>query len=299
MSRLLTSILLLFIAISPTFAENPSIAKIDLCLAVSLHPRMSLFDFDRMGFYKVASGLSEKEFSLAIAELRNTASVTQAIDQKNQLEKEILSMEQERAMLTSRLDGVNQPQGEILSKEIQQLVEKQENLRQQIFDINYKIDCPDLTTPAETRKLLDQIEREVLAAVASVAEQQKYAVVLNSAVPYSTDYPGRYKSGPMYGQGIPGINNHIFYSFLASAKAEGRDHEVPPSRNVINWLELTSFPEAVNLLPIKPWPIVLHGGKSILPEVVKLIYENHKISSELIQTINSVIYKIEKEGEKP
>lgn len=296
MNRLLTSILLLFMAISPAFAENnSSIARIDLSLAVSLHPRMSLFDFDRMGFYKVTGGLNEKEFSQAIAELRNSPAITQAMNLKNQLEKEITAMEKDRAILTSRLHGANQQQGEILSKEIQQVADKQENLRLQISDINYQIECPDLTTPAETRKLLDEVEQEILAAVASVARQQKYSVVLNSAVPYSTDYPARYKSGPMYGQGIPGINTHIFYSFLASSKTDAQAHEAPPSRNIINWLELTSFPEAVNLLPIRPWPIVLHGGQSILSDVIKLVYENHKISPELIQTVNSVIHKIEKD----
>lgn len=53
------------------------------------------------------------------------------------------------------------------------------------------------------------------------------------------------------------------------------------------------------MLPIRPWPIVLSGGTSILTDVVKLIYTNYKLSPEIYQIIDSVIHKIEKENELP
>ncbi|HMM58960.1 MAG TPA: hypothetical protein PKC25_02395, partial [Candidatus Rifleibacterium sp.] len=56
-------ILLLVVAMAlPFSAAAAGVATIDLSMAVSLHPRMSLFDFDRMGFFKVEPGLPREAF---------------------------------------------------------------------------------------------------------------------------------------------------------------------------------------------------------------------------------------------
>jgi hypothetical protein len=183
-----------------------------------------------------------------------------------------------------------------LSSQLQSLANEQQKLTLEISDLDYRIECPELTSPDETRKILGEIETETIEAVARVAREKQFRIIFNNSIPYSTGYPQNYLSGPMFGQGVPGINVHLFYSFLARSQEKDRLHEVPPSRNVINWLELTSYPGAVNLLPIKPWPMVLYGGQSILSDVLRIVYTNHRISSEVFQTLDSVIHKIEQDN---
>ena len=59
---LLLSILLLCTP-SVLFAINASdVATIDMQLVFNLHPKMALFDFNRIGFYKVKYGLNYDDF---------------------------------------------------------------------------------------------------------------------------------------------------------------------------------------------------------------------------------------------
>ncbi len=265
--------------------------KIDICIAVSLHPSMSLFDFDRMGFFKVSPGLDEEAFAAAIEKLKRSPEINELREQKKNLENDYAALERQRALLSAKMGNVNQKQGEEIKQQINQVVESQLRLRSQTDDLKYQIECPDLTSPTETREKLDSIENEVIETIKLIAREQKLSVVLNNSTPYTTGYPLKYLSGPLFGQGIPGIDYQLFYSFLANRRSE--DSSPPSSRDIINWLELTHFPGAVDLLPVKPWPLVLHGGKSILRDVINHIYRKHNLSEEIIQTIDSVINKIE------
>jgi hypothetical protein len=44
---------------------------------------------------------------------------------------------------------------------------------------------------------------------------------------------------------------------------------------------------------MKPYPLVLSGGKSILSSVVKKIYNKYKIKPAIYNVVDSVIIKIE------
>jgi hypothetical protein len=88
---------------SPLPQSHDRIGKIDLALAVSLHPRMSMFDFDRMGFFKVQPGLDEKAFTSAVAELRQATATVQAHEQKDELQKKIAGLERQRADLLAKI----------------------------------------------------------------------------------------------------------------------------------------------------------------------------------------------------
>lgn len=290
-------ILIILVAFSVNIAlaaENET-GKINLALAFSLHPRMSLFDFDRMGFFKVKPGLTEADFSKEIEKLRKSPAVNDARKRKLEIEEQIRALDKQRAEISARMmDLVDQKTGQNFLEQIKQLAESQEILQNKLYDIKFEIECPDLTRPEETRKILNEIEAEVFSAIDKVASDLKLQVVLNSSLPYSLNYPQRYQSGPMFGQGIPGISFNIFYAFLTKQKNEVLPgHQPPSSRNLINWLELTSFPEAVNLLPIKPWPIVLKGGRNIISDVLKIVYEKHGIDKEIFATVDSVLHKIE------
>ena len=274
-------------------AGTRHVGKIDLYLATSLHPKMALFDFDRMGFFKVPSGLDEEEFSAAVAKWHKTSETGQAAALKIQIEGEISTVSAGRAALVAELEAADQSEGIRLAREIELLAHQEDELRRKLYDASYSAECPDLTTPEETRRILGEIETEILAAVREVAQKLELEIVLNSSIPVSTGYPVRYMADPLFGQGVPGINFHLFYAFMAKPPVDETLHEIPSSRNLINWLELTSFPEAMNLLPVRPWPVVLLGGRSILPEVIEFVYKKHEIAPEIIKTVDSVIHKIE------
>ena len=85
----------------------------------------------------------------------------------------------------------------------------------------------------------------------------------------------------------------LFYSFLAKNNLDNPLDDIPPSRDLINWLELTRYPKAINILPMKPYPLVLTGGKSILSLVVKKIYDKYEVDPAVYNVVDSIIIKIE------
>lgn len=283
----------IFCAVTLSAADSIRVATIDLSLAASLHPRMALFDFDRMGFYKVEPGLSAEAFAEAVVRLKNSPAAESLTARRLEIEQRLAVLDQQRAALMAGLSSPVPDEAASLTVEIEKVVEEEQRLRGELGDLDHAASCPELTAPAETRNILAGIETEILAIVRSVAEKGGYNLVLNSSIPVPYGYPVRYNSGEMYGQGVPGINFSLFYSFLAKNNLAHPLDETPPSRELINWLELTRYPEAVNLLPIKPYPLVLSGGHSILSEVVRQIYENYSVDPEVYKVVDSVIQKIE------
>jgi hypothetical protein len=65
--------------------------------------------------------------------------------------------------------------------------------------------------------------------------------------------------------------------------------ENPNSRNLINWLELVRYPDAMNLLPLKPYPVVLKGGDDISSALVERIYKKHQVSAKVIESVHSIL----------
>lgn len=274
------------------FALNASdVATIDLSMALCLHPKMSLFDFNRIGFYKVEFGLTKEEFNAKVLELRNSAPDSS---------EEIKLIEKERQEVYKKLNELSayyiNPTEEKLKKADElriSLLAKEKELDDKILDINYQSMNYDLTSPKETREIVEQIEKEIFEAINQVVEEEKYSVVLNTTIPVAYTYKKNYINSEIYGQGIPGINFMLFYSFLAMNNLDNPLDDVPPSRDVINWLELTRYPGTINLLPMKPYPLVLSGGKSILSKVVKKIYNKYKVKSAVYNVVDSVVSKIE------
>lgn len=288
-------ILLLLVAVMflPFSVAAAGVATIDLSMAVSLHPRMSLFDFDRMGFFKVEPGLPREAFDEAVAKLKNSASATTALEELQQLQQQLTELDRRKSMQIALFSSTITAEREAAQKELELISVEEERLRGLISDSELAAACPDLTDPATTRRYLAEIEAEILAAVRKVAAEGSYTLVLNTTVPVPYGYPVRYQAGEMFGQGIPGINFSLFYAFLAKEHLAHPSDSAPPSRELINWLELTRFPDAVNLLPIRPYPLVLSGGECILARVMKIVYDNHKVDSEVFKVVESVIHKID------
>ena len=288
-------LMLLFVAVIalPISATPAGIATIDLSMAVSLHPRMSLFDFDRMGFFKVEPGLTREAFDEAVARLKNSTAAATALEGLQHLQQQLAELDRRKSVKIALCTSAMPAERETAQKELEIISAEEDRLRGLIADSEHAAACPDLTDPATTRKYLAEIEVEILAAVRKVAAEERFDAVLNTTVPVPYGYPVRYQAGEMFGQGIPGINFSLFYAFLAKEHLAHPSDSAPPSRELINWLELTRFPDAVNLLPIRPYPLVLSGGECILARVMKMVYENHKVDPEVFKVVESVIHKID------
>jgi Skp family chaperone for outer membrane proteins len=267
------------------------VATIDLSMALCLHPKMSLFDFNRIGFYKVEFGLTEEEFSAKIDSLR--ASAPDRSDELDKIQKELDDVYKERSSFSDYYVNADEEKLKKLEQLRDASLAKEKELNDKMLDINHQTANFDLTSPKETLAIIEEIEKDIFEAINQVAEEEKYSVVLNTTVPVPYTFEKNYVNSEIYGQGIPGINFMLFYSFLAMNNLDSPIDEVPPSRDLINWLELTRYPKTVNLLPMKPYPLVLSGGKSILSSVMKKVYNKYKIKPAVYNVVDSVIIKIE------
>ena len=281
----------IFTAQSAWAVNASDVAVIDLSMALCLHPKMSLFDFNRIGFYKVEFGLTEEEFEAKVAEIR--ASGPDRREELRAVEKEIDELYRERSKLSEYYIDSDEEKIKKYDELMAASLAKENELNEKILEINHQSNNYDLTSPKETLVIINQIEKEIFDAIREVAEEEKYSVVLNTTIPVPYTYKKNYIASEIYGQGIPGINFMLFYSFLAMNNLDTPIDEVPPSRDVINWLELTRYPKTLNLLPMKPYPLVLSGGKSILSSVIKKIYNKYNIKPAVYNVVDSVIIKIE------
>ncbi len=264
------------------------IGKVDLGLVVSIHPEMALFDFSRMGFFKVPLGLSADDFAIAVQQLKDRPVSSDLQDQRQKLEAEIRTIDREKSVLMNKLAGLSVEDGNRVADDLKNLAKKQEELFGRISDIEYQQNCPDLTSPDETRVRLAAIEKQVIDELEKMAAEKGFEIVFNSSITVPFNYPKRYRSGSQYGIGVPGLDYSLFYSFLAN-----RDHvlpsdDTPESRRLINWLELINYPEALNLLPLKPYPLILRGGEDISAGLIERIYRIHGIEEKVITTVMSI-----------
>ena len=292
--RLKITLLMLFLLLQlPAIAGEFRVGAIDLAMAASLHPRMALFDFDRMGFYRVDMGLTQEDFDAAVLALKNAPVALEHGEELRLLEGKLRDIDRQKSLLIAEFSGLQPVNPAEVQNDLNVLAAEEVRLNDQLADLRFAIACPELTDPAATRQSLNEIEREILAAVRAVAASGSYDLILNSSTPVPYGYPVRYQAGEMYGQGVPGINASLFYAFLAKNNLAHPLDETPPSRELINWLELTHFPDAVNLLPMRPYPLVLSGAENILSPVMQQIYASHQIKPEVFKVVDSVIHKIE------
>ena len=281
-----------FFASQCCFAVNASdVATIDLYMAFCLHPKMALFDFNRIGFYKVELGLKEDEFRERARKLCESA--PNKANEIEALQKALFQLHSENNNLPDEftLDS-EEKRAEVKAKR-KDLERKIKQKELEITLLNHQIENYDLTSLEETKKIVTDIEKDIFDAINEVVKENNYSLVLNSSNPCAVTYRKNYVSGGIYGQGIPDVNFILFYSFLAMNNLENPWDEVPPSRDLINWMELTRYPDAMNLLPMRPYPLVLSGGKSILSDVMKKVYSKHKIDSAVQKVVDSVIIKLE------
>lgn len=289
-NSLISVFLVLYLfAAAAGFAQPKEIAKVDLGLVVSVHPQMSLFDFDRMGFFKIPLGLTREEFQMKREELMNLAVDQQLFSLRAEIEAEIRALNKKTAALHERLVGSSADMGRKIDAQLKEVSSLEETLKSRLYDIEYQLNCKDLTAPEKTRELLRGIENEIMGELKKLVAEKKYDLVFNSTITVPFNFQQRYQSGAMFGLGVPGIDFSLFYSFIANREHVLPSDETPESRNLINWLELIGYPDALNLLPLKPYPLVLAGGKDITAELVERIYEKHGIDEKISQSLLSIL----------
>lgn len=287
-----------FIFLAVSFCTSSSFAsdiqhrtgKINLGIAVSLHPKMSLFDFQNLGFYKVPLGLSKKDFAAAVAQSAFSSS-TQALNRRIEtLDEELSELTQKKQLLFQSIPP-SDTGDESIKMQLAELAERSRRIRAERNEAEFSISHPELTTPEETRKILDGIEAEVMNLVREVAREKGYEVVLNTTLPVPFGFPVTYRTGKEFGRGVSGIDQQLFYSLTANH--DDLDNQQTKEEALSCWLQLTAHPEVQPFLPVRPWPLVIQGGESMTVDLVRKLYGKYKVPSEIIETLAPVIEEFE------
>ncbi len=262
-------------------------ATIDIPLAISLHPKMALFDFERIGFYKLDYGInSQEEFIESAKKLK---------DKPRDNKKQIEALQLELDKLMKEFDEIEQKYAKdddfySYTESKKKNYFKRKELEENIKTLEWESRNSDITTREETKAIMAEIRKDINEAVKEVAREEKYSWVFNTSVVVPYKYDLKYVD-LIYSQGIPDINFCLFYAFfLYSELINPLKKELESSENE-RWLELTK--DANNLLPIINYPVVLSGGKSITSKVLKKIYDKNKIDKSLYEIIDTQVSRIE------
>lgn len=292
MNRLM--LLILIITILPlNFADaKEKIGKINIGLLASLHPEMSKFDFQTMGFSKEM--LSKyKHWEPYIKEFTKTETSIKELEAKK--EKRAFLEEQIRFALSKKSEIFDRNKTTLLEKLQEKDREEIEKLDRYINDkleeeaiLDYSIRNPNFTLPDETMKILSVIEQEIIEAVELAAEKNDCDVVLNSTIPNPYGYPVSYHKSPDYYNGAIGINQSTYYAIL-STKIEGRYAKDWQKTKIKEWLAMISRPSLQDELPVKPYPLVLKGGFDLLPSALEILYEKYNVDSQVYNAVIEVL----------
>lgn len=271
---------------SSLFAINASdVATIDMQLVFNMHPKMALFDFNRIGFYKVKYSFNYNDFKKETERLKanskdNTAEIKKLEDELEKVAVETSDFQ---------MKYINE-MNEIYSKKLEECNYKQNQLQQKIEDLKWESANGDLTSRNETKAIKAEILKEIYAAVDEIVKEKKYTLVLNTAVfaPYRFDYDSFCVRGY---HGIPAINLNLFLAFDYADRMIKSDSYNDNSVVGKRWLALTGLKD--EKLPLANHPMVLAGGNSITKDVLTLIYKKHKVDSGFLKILCSVVDRIE------
>lgn len=269
--------------------EKLRVACINMSLVTALHPKMSLFHFQAMGFLKLPLGLSYSEYRKQEAKLKENKKAMVIHEKISVNRKNIRDIREQRYQILKKEKAQYPDQMSTLPKESYQKLNKEYiKLLTCSEELEYELRFPQLTAPTETRKILQQIEKDVIEAIELVAKEKSYDIILNKSVNPHAGYPENYKSGAKYAVGLVGIEQTLYYGFLSEKSPNEKNK---PLRNNLlkRWISMTSVPEVQDYIPLKPWPLVIKGGDSILTDVLKKLYTNSGISKETIDSLLMVL----------
>lgn len=287
-------LLILVLTLTPGWSSE-KVAVVNFSLIVSMHPEMALFDFVKLGFVKLPLGLSRDEWNMRLKKLKVLSQDKERLLRKDRIvlqnELHTIELSKRRILNSSEMSSLTSTK---LLSELKKIAKRGDAIRMKIKEIDYQITCPELTSLAETRQRLDAIEKETMLIVKSVAREGLFTMVLNNSIPASYGFPVKYEASEMFGVGLPGMDRDLLYAFIANADHELASDENPESLKLTYWLELTSFPNCQNYLPVRPYPLVLSGGTSIDAKVISRLYAKYNINKKSIIAACSVIDTVNK-----
>lgn len=273
------------------FAINASdVATIDMRLAISLHPKMALYDYNRMGFYKVNLGLSDEEFKSKVEELKKLP-----IDVKAEREKLVEELKQisiQREIYEQQQYSPKRDITEEYLKNCETFDFKILELSQKIMDLDWRVANPDLTSRNETKQIMNEIKKDIFVAIKQVVDERKYLLVLNSSIFVPHQFDLKFHE-LVYGQGMPGVNLSLFYAFFWRNMVYSSPELQANRTNKKVWKELTQQLDSSNALPISNYPFVLSGGVNIMTDVLKKVYSRYNIEPSVAEMVASVTERIE------
>lgn len=278
---------------------------VDLTVVTALHPLMSLYDFNRMGFINVEFGLDAKTTHERRQQLKQLDET-----EKNNLEKELERTDKTYSALKQQqfilLGESRQQQSEHQQRE---LGEKTASLNQQISEIwqrrniiRFRLANPDLMEPESTMKTLERIEKEVLKAVELEAEEAGLNVVLNASMPNHNKRSMQREFEVLTEKNLSLAETDLYYAFLTNSKEnqeqlkdnEHRGNSQPQSAVVEGaerWLKQSRQPGVQEQLPISPHPLVLKGGIDITEKVVARLLKQYGCNEQVIKNLGILLQK--------
>jgi len=291
LSILLVCFVMLTLLQTQAGASDTKIAKVNMALLTALHPKMALFDFQRMGFLKIELGFNKIQVEEQKLILRtDEKALKKAEDDLKEIEEKIADQgdllrelyEKEGTHFLPDMSEEGKIIQEKLSTELKNLIIKR-------GECEYAVKYPEFTSPPETRKILELIEKETIEAVKNVAKSKNFDVVLNTSVPVPYGYPVSYRPEVQYSTGPVGMEQINYYTIL-SVKPTDREEQAQADQIMSEWLSVLFRPAAQEMLPIKPWPLVMQGGTNILPDALSSLYTKYNIANETFSTVKNVLY---------
>lgn len=283
MARNTSIIVLLFTFISSLcFCENYEIGKIDLAMALTLHPKMSLFDYNRLGFYKVDIGLTDEDFYQKVFNLREKAQKRSNI---------IKNMREQIKDLGFKLNTL--PKSSINYKEnIDKILTRINELKEEIEKIEIEDDSTEITNFKETQTILSSINKEVNDCIKEIAKEQKLKVIFNDSIPIHNVFPLDYEQRNAFYRNSTNLSFNYYHIFLTESLKAKKEDNLPSSEHLSNWLEQARFPQSVSILPMNSQSLVLAGAKDILKDVLSKIYTKYGINKNILKNIELAITEL-------
>lgn len=253
--------------------SNGDIAVVNLAIALAIHPKMSLFDTNRLGFYRISSlNLTEEEFQNEIDRLRDVPPIDNA---QEKIMSDIAALRKKRNALSNLKVNATPERLAEAEKLRVSYVEEEKVLFSKLEDARYRDFNMDLMDYNSAKSFASEIESEVFEIINEVAKEKNIAIVFNNSTAPTKGYPETYDSRYIFHKGSATLSNLMYYSFLSLTGVNLEAGDLPLSNKVINWMEIMRYPGSIDVLPIRQRPLVLSKTVDILPEVVYRLYRRY------------------------
>ena len=143
-----------------------------------------------------------------------------------------------------------------------------------------------------TKKILLEINNEVLETVKEIAKEKSLNIVFNDSVPNHKIFPDSYNDRSVFRNFGASSGNNAYYDFLSDSIRASKKGATPASINLSSWLEHSRDPKVIDSLPMNSQSFVINGAEDILLEVIKRIYSKYNIKEDIYKNIELALKEI-------